>query len=203
MPDNYLPELFGTAAGRWQLGRQAVRYNLYRDYGLPLVAVAERRGPGRRSGLQIQAALLRAAAPPWPLGRRLSFGRRVGRHLVRGCYPPERAGDGRPFVWTAPEAELVVRRPPWARRLRLELIPPPVAGAVTVCVDGEPVGELRSEAAGALSAPVELRWDLPRAWRPTARVEIRAGQGWSPQDLGHGPDGRRLGVALFALECLR
>ncbi|MEI8307463.1 MAG: class I SAM-dependent methyltransferase [Chloroflexales bacterium] len=133
---------------------------------------------------------------------RLPFDAAFERHLVYGFHPVEHMPSGEPFAWTEGEAAFVLRRPPHARALRLSLILPPVARTLSIEVDGQLVGALRSTACAAVPPPTHLTLALPPHTRAQPTILLHLDQGWCPSDVWASQDPRTLGVALAGAELL-
>ena len=130
----------------------------------------------------------------------LPFDAELERHTLYGLLPVERTPKGQPFCWTEQEAAFVLRRPPGARTLRLRLSLPPAQRTLSVEVDGQPVGALRSAARRDVPPPTSVAFALPTATRAQPTITLRLDQGWSPTEVLGAPDTRLLGVALAGAE---
>jgi ubiquinone/menaquinone biosynthesis C-methylase UbiE/uncharacterized protein YbaR (Trm112 family) len=129
----------------------------------------------------------------------LPFDDRIAQHVLRGLYPIERTTDGGAFCWTAPDAELTLRRPARARALRLRVALPPVPRCLTITVDGVLLGCLHSEAREQVEPWQDVTFDLPAGASHQATICLSLDQPWSPAEVWQSDDARALGVALAAI----
>ena len=120
----------------------------------------------------------------------------LARHELYGLHGVERTPKGEPFCWTEPRAAFVLRRPAGARTLHLRLSLPPAARVLTVAVDGQPVGALRSSPRHDVPPPVSISFALPAATRSQPTISLQLDRGWSPREIFGVADDRLLGVAL-------
>lgn len=130
----------------------------------------------------------------------LPFDAERERHIVYGAYALEQYGST-PFCWTAPDAAFVLRRPPAARMLALQIKLPPLARTLTLTLDDTVIAVLRAAPPPSLH---QWHWQQVQLWLPASSndqptIRFQLDQPWVPAEVLHNGDTRPLGIALAQL----